>query len=119
MPAAGFALDLDNLSWALRIHGREEELEARVLVALGPRSAAVCAALRARGVGCAAAAEGDLEAFARAWGFSHVLRAATSDKLTLWEASTAGAGPGALGVVMASSHPVPGRRAARRGNRES
>jgi hypothetical protein len=33
--------------------------------------------------------EGDLEAFARAWGFSHVLRL-RGDKLTLWEASTAG-----------------------------
>ena len=49
MPAAGFALDLDNLAWALRIHGREEELEPRLVWwrwGLGP--APVCAALAGR-----------------------------------------------------------------------
>jgi ATP phosphoribosyltransferase regulatory subunit len=90
MPAAGFALDLDNLSWALRMHGQEEKLEPRVLVALGARSGAVCAALRAAGLACVSAGDGDPEAFARSWGFSHVLRTASGDKLTLWEASTAG-----------------------------
>jgi ATP phosphoribosyltransferase regulatory subunit len=96
MPAAGFALDLDNLSWALRIHGREQKLEARVLVALGARSSAVCAALRAKGVGCVTVVDGDPEAFARAWGFSHVLRA-SAEKLVVWEASTAGSVPVAAG----------------------
>jgi ATP phosphoribosyltransferase regulatory subunit len=90
MPAAGFALDLDNLSWALRMQGREETLEPRILVALGVRSGAICAALRAAGLGCVVAPEGDSELFAKAWGFSHVLRPASGDKVTLWEASTAG-----------------------------
>jgi ATP phosphoribosyltransferase regulatory subunit len=73
MPAAGFALDLDNLSWALRVRGMDERLEPRLLVELGPASPPVCAALRARGLGCAVAPESGAEAYARAWGFSHVL----------------------------------------------
>jgi ATP phosphoribosyltransferase regulatory subunit len=107
MPAAGFALDLDNLSWALRMYGREETLEPRILVALGSRSGGVCAALRAAGLGCVVAPEGDPEAFAKAWGFSHVLRSLGGHKVTLWEASTAGssglgaASDGEIAVLLA------------------
>ena len=37
------------------------------------------------------------EAFAKAWGFSHVVRPGTADKLVLWEASTAGSSAFAAG----------------------
>ncbi len=112
MPAAGFALDLDNLAWALRIQGCEEIPEPRVLVALGARSAAICAALRAAGRGCVVGNEGDLEAFARAWGFSHVLRMA-DEKIALWEASTAGS----TAVAAGSDAEVAARLAEKLGSR--
>jgi ATP phosphoribosyltransferase regulatory subunit len=83
MPAAGFALDLDNLAWALRVRGGEDAALPRVLVTIGARSAPLCGALRSRGVGCAVAPESDPEAYARAWGFSHLLRAKAVDKLEL------------------------------------
>jgi ATP phosphoribosyltransferase regulatory subunit len=88
MPAAGFALDLDNLSWALRIRSSEEPLAPRILVGIGPRSGALCAALRSLRVGCAFAGEGNAEAYARAWGFSHLLRASDTDELELYELAT-------------------------------
>jgi len=72
MPAAGFGLDLDNLSWSLRVAAKEEGLDARVLVSLGPTAPALCAALRGLGVACAAVPPDEVEAFARAWSFSHV-----------------------------------------------
>ena len=73
MPAAGFALDLDNLAWALRAAGREEPLEPRVLVALGERSQASCQALRGLGIGCVPHRGDSALAYAQAWGFSHIL----------------------------------------------
>jgi ATP phosphoribosyltransferase regulatory subunit len=74
MPAAGFALDLDNLAWALRVRGSGEVLAPRILVTDGAGSTGLCAALRSRAVGCAVAPDTDPEGYARAWGFSHVLR---------------------------------------------
>jgi ATP phosphoribosyltransferase regulatory subunit len=73
MPAAGFALDLDNLAWALRASGAEEALESRVLVAVGEGAQAACAALRALGIGCVVGGAEQAPAYASAWGFSHVL----------------------------------------------
>ncbi|HEY3593623.1 MAG TPA: ATP phosphoribosyltransferase regulatory subunit, partial [Polyangiaceae bacterium] len=73
MPAAGFALDLDNLSWALRVHGAEEPPDARVLVQAPRGAATLLTALRRAGVGSAAGPENDGEGYARAWGFSHIL----------------------------------------------
>jgi ATP phosphoribosyltransferase regulatory subunit len=83
MPAAGFGLDLDNLAWSLRVAGKEEGLDARVLVSPGAAAPALCVALRSLGVGCVAAPPGDVEAYARAWSFSHVLRAAGGGKFEL------------------------------------
>jgi ATP phosphoribosyltransferase regulatory subunit len=74
LPAAGFALDLDNLAWALRVRGRGEALAPRILVKDRFGSMSLCAALRSRAVGCAVAPDTDPEGYARAWGFSHLLR---------------------------------------------
>lgn len=68
-PAAGFAVALDHLSWALGETRSGERL--RVLVS-GSAPADVLAALRAAGVACAPAPEDPL-AHAEAWHFSHVL----------------------------------------------
>jgi ATP phosphoribosyltransferase regulatory subunit len=88
MPAAGFALDLDNLAWALGTLGREEPLDPRVLVKAGARTGALCSCLRRRGIGCAAGPETDSGAYARAWGFSHVLSFGSQDELELFEPSS-------------------------------
>jgi len=73
--AAGFALSLDHLAWALESIGREERNELRVLT-LGA-SDALLTSLRQLGVPCAeshAARGADALAYARAWRFSHVLQ---------------------------------------------
>jgi ATP phosphoribosyltransferase regulatory subunit len=73
-PAAGFAVDLDNLSWALTSAGVLDAPPSRVLVTgSGEASELVCAALRARGMVCAPAPEGDALAYARAWHYTHVV----------------------------------------------
>jgi ATP phosphoribosyltransferase regulatory subunit len=72
-PAAGFAVDLDNLGWALD-HGEAHENEpARLLVVKGDGAAAVMRELRAEGVRCATAPNGDALGYARAWRYTHVL----------------------------------------------
>jgi ATP phosphoribosyltransferase regulatory subunit len=83
MPAAGFGLDLDNLSWSLRVAGKEEGHDARVLVGIAQAPATLCAALRALGVGCMAVSAGEAEAYARAWSFSHLLREGAGGKFEL------------------------------------
>jgi ATP phosphoribosyltransferase regulatory subunit len=75
MPAAGFALDLDRLTEALRAVGVAKESSPRVVVVGSPLDPQI-AELRARGV--AAVAIDGREAgltWARAWGFTHVLDA--------------------------------------------
>ena len=77
--AAGFALSLDHLAWALESVGREEAAELRLL-AVGA-SEALLATLRSLGVPCAvayAAPGAEALAYARAWRFSHVLEASPS-----------------------------------------
>ena len=72
--AAGFALSLDHLAWALESIGREESNELRLLTV--GASEALLAGLRNLGVPCAeaqAAVGADALAYARAWRFSHVL----------------------------------------------
>jgi len=88
MPAAGFALDLDNLAWALRICGTEEHLEPRLLVEATARSTRICEQLRACGIGCAVAPVGDAVAYARAWAYSHVLAATGTHEVELFEIAT-------------------------------
>jgi len=72
--AAGFALSLDHLAWALESIGREESNELRLLTV--GASDALLAGLRKLGVPCAeaqAAVGAEALAYARAWRFSHVL----------------------------------------------
>jgi ATP phosphoribosyltransferase regulatory subunit len=73
MAAAGFAVDLDRLTWALRTAGVAPEPEKRVVV-VGPPDDPRVAALRAQGTpAVAVATKQEAFAWARAWGFSHVL----------------------------------------------
>lgn len=65
-PAAGFAIALDNLSWAL---GERASRSVRVLVLGGGE---VLAALRDAGVAAAPAPEGDPGEYARAFRYSHL-----------------------------------------------
>jgi ATP phosphoribosyltransferase regulatory subunit len=77
MPAAGFAVDLDRAAEALAAAGVSEPVVTRV-VAFGAGAEARAAELRSRGV--AAVTAGSREAafeWARAWGFTHVLDAAS------------------------------------------
>ena len=72
--AAGFALSLDHLAWALESIGREESNEMRLLT-VGANEA-LLTGLRNLGVPCAAsqaAVGAEALAYARAWRFSHVL----------------------------------------------
>lgn len=71
-PAAGCALDLDNLAWALGA-ATEHGVRARVLVALEDATE-LLEALRSRGVP-AAVGNGAALDYARAWRYSHVLDA--------------------------------------------
>ena len=88
MPAAGFGLDLDNLAWSLRVAGKEEGLDARVLVSHAATAPALCSVLRGLGVGCVAAPPGEADAYARAWSFSHVFRQASGGKFELLSLAT-------------------------------
>jgi len=73
-PAAGCALDLDNLEWACRHSGAEQHQPVRVLVSASASGARrVLNDLRALGVIAARAPEHEPLEYARAWGFSHVL----------------------------------------------
>jgi ATP phosphoribosyltransferase regulatory subunit len=76
LPAAGFALDLDRMAEALRAASVEEPLPVRVVVIGSPGDAldARIAELRGRGLATTTASDraGAL-AWARAWGFTHVL----------------------------------------------
>jgi ATP phosphoribosyltransferase regulatory subunit len=72
--AAGFALSLDHLAWALESIGREEATPPRLLTV--GASETLLAELRALGVPCAAASaatSAEALAYARAWRYSHVL----------------------------------------------
>ncbi len=76
--AAGFAVDLDNLAWALAEAGVEEASGLRVLVAAGEGSAErqqhVLSGLRAQAIRCAPAPDdADAAAYGRAWRYSHLL----------------------------------------------
>jgi ATP phosphoribosyltransferase regulatory subunit len=74
MPAAGFAVDLDRLTEARQAAGAAAEREMRVVV-VGTDDDARVAELRGRGV-VAVAFAGSPEAaraYARAWGFTHVM----------------------------------------------
>jgi ATP phosphoribosyltransferase regulatory subunit len=75
MPAAGFAIDLDRAAEALAAAGVASTALARAVV-VGPADDRRLGELRARGVVAVAQAEAPAaHAWARAWGFTHVLDA--------------------------------------------
>ncbi|HEY6561934.1 MAG TPA: ATP phosphoribosyltransferase regulatory subunit [Polyangiaceae bacterium] len=79
--AAGFAIDLDNLTWALDRAGRHEAVLAKVLISGAdaqeavPRglAAELMVRLRERGVPSAPGPDEAPLAYARAWRYSHLL----------------------------------------------
>jgi ATP phosphoribosyltransferase regulatory subunit HisZ len=77
LPAAGFALDLDRVGEALRAAGVAGQARNRVVVLGAPAWAdARASELRTRGIPAVCADATDREgalAWARAWGFTHVL----------------------------------------------
>jgi ATP phosphoribosyltransferase regulatory subunit len=73
LPAAGFAIDLDNLGWALRGNSRPERQPSRLLVSARGAEDALLDALRREGVRCAPAPAGELAAYAKSWRFTHLL----------------------------------------------
>jgi ATP phosphoribosyltransferase regulatory subunit len=74
-PAAGFAIDLGNLGWAIERAGTSAPSPVRVLVTSGDGSDAarepVLGELRRQGVACAAVAGVAVADYARAWRYSH------------------------------------------------
>ena len=73
--AAGFAVDLDYLEWALRAHGAGYQPRHRLLVsAQGELCASLLDELRRRGLACAPAPEAAALEYAAAWRYSHWLR---------------------------------------------
>ena len=76
LPAAGFALDLDRVGEALFAARVVADRPERAVV-VGPADDVRIAELRARGVAAVAHVDRDgALAWARAWGFTHVLDAA-------------------------------------------
>lgn len=81
-PAAGFAIDLGNLSWALERAGVEPPARVRVLVGASvddARANDLLSSLRRRGIACARGPRTDAALYAGAWRFSHVVEATSSD----------------------------------------
>jgi len=77
-PAAGFAVDLDNLHWALSAMGQVEPGRVKVLVCPEPGHCAEAAEelsrrLRGSGISSATLLQGDPESYKVAWGYSHVV----------------------------------------------
>lgn len=74
-PAAGAAIQLDHLRWALR--DKMEESRVRVVVESGARTPteAALVALRAAKIPCVSISQAETLDYARAWRYSHVARA--------------------------------------------
>jgi ATP phosphoribosyltransferase regulatory subunit len=74
-PAAGTAIDLDHLAWALDAADHSEPAPMRVLVVASEGAREIAAGLRQRGVACAlVASETGAEMFGSAWRYGFVLR---------------------------------------------
>lgn len=74
MPAVGFALHLDAVTWAREAAGIEDVAPRRAVVAARADEAApLLAALRARGVSAVASPVEDAFAYAAAWRYTHVV----------------------------------------------
>jgi len=92
-PAAGFAIDLGNLVWALDRAGHAGEPPAKILVASKPGEEsfgeAVLSELRRRGVSCAEGETATALGYARAWRYSHCVEAsARGSTLTALDTGT-------------------------------
>ncbi|MEJ7731224.1 MAG: ATP phosphoribosyltransferase regulatory subunit, partial [Polyangiaceae bacterium] len=78
MPAIGFALQLDAVAWARSAAGMVDAPPRRVLVA-GDAAATLASALREGGLQVAVhSASDDITGYARAWGFTHIVRTDTT-----------------------------------------
>jgi ATP phosphoribosyltransferase regulatory subunit len=78
-PAAGAAIDLGNLAWALDRTGNHGIGARRVLLASAlPEREGLLLALRARGIDCAWLPEGDPVAYAKSWRYGKILGPHTS-----------------------------------------
>jgi ATP phosphoribosyltransferase regulatory subunit len=83
MPASGFAVDLDRTAEALRAAGASEPSIERFVV-YGPTADERARDLRGRGaVAVTAAARAEAVAWARAWGFTHVLDATSGASIAV------------------------------------
>lgn len=104
-PAAGFAVDIDNLDWALSKSSSPIPETTRVLVACRTDAESMLGALRAGGVRCASAPEENPLDYAGAWHFSHLLSVDGSGALTLkgvFDRSELSLPAGAFGLVVAA-----------------
>lgn len=73
-PAAGIALDLDNLAWALARAGvAGRGADSLVIAGSSPDVEAMARELRARGIACVVGPGVDPAGYGRAWQHSHVL----------------------------------------------
>ena len=92
--AAGFAIDLGNLGWALERSGAVVAVTTKVLVSAAAdrteMAEAVLGELRRRGVACAIGPEGRTDAYARAWRYTHTVVVA-ADAAELVELGTGAA----------------------------
>jgi ATP phosphoribosyltransferase regulatory subunit len=81
-PAAGFAVDLGNLGWALERSRVPLSRKVKVLV-IGPSEAAgtgqVLSEFRRRGISCALGPDTSVVDYARAWRYSHVVELCAAD----------------------------------------
>lgn len=80
-PAAGFAVDLDNLHWALSALGEVDPAPIKLLICPAPDFRAEVAEelsrrLRGAGISNAMLSHGDPGSYARAWGYSHIVHLA-------------------------------------------
>jgi ATP phosphoribosyltransferase regulatory subunit len=98
MPAVGFALHLDAVSWALEAAGEHEAPPPSVLVALGEVSARVASRLRERGIAAAVHPAEGAQAYARAWHFTHLVEAEAGGVRVLDLGAGEGNGGDALGI---------------------
>lgn len=87
MPAIGFALQLDAVAWARAAAGLVEARPRRVL--LTAEAASLAGALRDAGEQVAVVLAADAEAYARAWGFTHIVRADTTGCVVVTIGATA------------------------------
>jgi ATP phosphoribosyltransferase regulatory subunit len=104
MPSVGFALDLDSVASALRAANAAPEAEARVVV-VGTAADPRLVKLRATGIAAVALEDGAAAlAYARAWGFTHLLDHGSLVDVTSGATSTLGPDEALASLVAARSN---------------